>query len=113
MNEEMAFVKFALTVDARSVRNADYFDDIFAKIKANGESKRHSLITCPSFTIEPLIGAAVAAAMGVPLRIEKMAVSFQFDANGSCTGKHTTPQEAENRTDTRIGRDAGRGKQSR
>jgi hypothetical protein len=36
------------------MRNADHFDDIFAKIKADGESKLHSLITCPSSTTDLL-----------------------------------------------------------
>jgi len=95
--KEMAFIKFALTCSP-----ADNFDPLFAKIKADGESKVHSLITSSSFSMEPL-------AFG----IENMMISFQFDVNGSCTGKPTAIHEVENWVDTLIGDDAGYGIQAK
>jgi len=95
--KEMAFIKFALTCSP-----ADNFDGLFAKIKADGEAKVHSLITSSSFTMEPL-------AFG----IENMMISFQFDVNGSCTGKPTAIHEVENWVDTLIGDDAGYGIQAK
>jgi elongation factor 1-gamma len=95
--KEMAFIKFALTCSP-----SDNFDPLFAKIKADGESKVHSLITSASYSMEPL-------AFG----IENMMISFQFDVNGSCTGKPTAIHEVENWVDTLIGDDAGYGIQAK
>jgi nucleoside-diphosphate kinase len=95
--KEMAFIKFALTCSP-----SDNFDPLFAKIKADGEAKVHSLITSASYSMEPL-------AFG----IENMMISFQFDVNGSCTGKPTAIHEVENWVDTLIGDDAGYGIQAK